>query len=409
VNVVFVSHCDFRENSAMHIFSIANRLAAGGTDSIVVVPDDPTTVHAYGDPGFAVVHYDDALSKPLIFADGRGPDLIHAWTPRDLVRRMSEELSRRYVVPYIVHLEDNEHVLTASEFGDMYFDELGSLPLSVLDEILPARCVHPIRFPRFVSGAAGVTVLMDTLFEFKPKSTPGLVLWPGFDAAFTDMRPDRSYRACLGLQHSDLMVAYNGNVYRTNAAEVGSLVLAVAALRRRGYPLVLVKTGRNHEDIPYYREGKKKGFIVDLGFRPRGEIPPLLLAADVLVQPGRPGDFNDYRFPSKLPELLVSGVPVVLPPTNIGRFLTDNVNCVLLGRGHALDIAAKLEPLLREPERRRRIGAAGREFALANLAWPRATDRLKEFYDEVLAAEPKTTPAPRRSRCSRIGADQRAD
>ena len=127
---------------------------------------------------------------------------------------------------------------------------------------------------------------------------------------------------------------------------------------------------------------------MDLGFRPREEIPRLMLAANVLVQPGRAGAFNDYRFPSKLPEFLWSGVPVVLPRTNIGRFLEDDINCVLLEEGHALDIAAKLEPLLCDPERRRRIGAAGREFALRDLTWTKATNQLKTFYHEVLAAQP---------------------
>ena len=388
MNVVFISHCDFKGNSAMHIFSIANELSDRGVDSAVVVPDDPTTVQVHGKPRFSVLPYDDVLSEPLVFADGCGPDLLHAWTPRELVRRICEELARRYGVPYIVHLEDNEQVLAEMEMGGRSFEELGALPLPLLDQIVPARCAHPVYYPRFMSNAAGVTALMDTLFEFKPARVPGLVFWPGFDVAFTRMQSDRSYRKHLGLQDSDLMVMYNGNVHRTNAREVGSLVLAVASLRRRGYPLVLVKTGWNNEYIPYYKEGRKRGFIMDLGFRPREEIPRLMLAADVLVQPGRVGAFNDYRFPSKLPEFLWSGVPVVLPPTNIGRFLEDDVNCVLLEEGHSLDIAAKLEPLLRDPERRRRIGVAGREFALRDLTWTKATNQLKTFYDEVLAATP---------------------
>jgi glycosyltransferase involved in cell wall biosynthesis len=389
VNVVFVSHCDFKGNSAMHIFSIANGLNDLGVDSVVVVPDDPTTVRLHGKPRFSVLSYDDALRQPLVFADGRGPDLLHAWTPRELVRRLSEELARRHGVPHLVHLEDNEQVLAETELGGRSFEELGTLPLPLLEQIIPARSAHPVYYPRFMSSAAGVTVLMDTLFEFKPARVPGLVFWPGFDPTFTERQSDRSYRKHLGLQDSDLMMVYNGNVHHTNAPEVGSLVLAVACLRRRGYPLVLVKTGWNNEEVPYYKEGRKRGFVVDLGFRPREEIPRLILAADVLVQPGRIGAFNDYRFPSKLPEFLASGVPVVLPPTNIGRFLEDDVNCVLLEEGHALDIAAKLEPLLCDPERRLRIGTAGREFALRDLSWTKATCQLKTFYDEVLTAKPR--------------------
>jgi len=388
MNVVFVSHCDFSGNSAMHIFSIANELQALGVESVVVVPNDPGTVRAHGAPRFRVLGYDEALRQSLVFPDGRGPDLIHAWTPRELVRQLTEALARRYGVPYLVHLEDNEEVIVADELEGPSFAELGRLPLPLVDQLVAAHRSHPVYYPRFVAGAAGVTVLMDRLLDFKPADVPGVVFWAGFDAAFAEARPDPAFRRRLGLADSDLVAAYTGNVHSSNLAEARSLVVAVAVLRRRGHPLVLVKTGWNHVEIPYFEEGKRQGFIKDLGFCPRDDIPKLIATSDVLVQPGRPGDFNDFRFPSKLPEFLASGKPVVLPHTNIGRFLQDDVECVLLEEGHALEIAAKLEPLLDDPERRARIGAAGRAFALRELTWAKGAARVKELYDKVLGAGP---------------------
>ena len=79
---------------------------------------------------------------------------------------------------------------------------------------------------------------------------------------------------------------------------------------------------------------------------PRASVPKLTAIADVLVQPGCANDFNDYRFPSKLPEFLAAGKPVLLPRSNLGRFLHDGVECVLLDQGNALDIASKLEALI---------------------------------------------------------------
>ena len=391
MNVVFVSHCDFQGNSAMHIFSIANELQAMGVESAVCVPNEPGTVRSHGTPHFQVLHHDEALRQPIIFPDGRGPDLVHAWTPRELVRKLTEALSRRYDVPYIVHLEDNEEVIVEDELGGASFAELGRLPLSLIDQLVAGHRSHPTHYPRFLANAAGVTALMDRLLEFKPAQVPGVVFWAGFDAAFADSRPDPAFRQRLGLGSSDLVAAYTGNIHNSNVSEARSLVAAVAALRRRGHPLVLVKTGWNHVTIPYFEKGKKQGFIMDLGFCPRDDIPRLLAASDVLVQPGRAGDFNDFRFPSKLPEFLVSGIPVVLPRTNIGRFLRDDFDCVLLEEGNALEIAAKLEPLLDDPERRTRIGAAGRAFALRELTWPKGAARIKELYDEVLGASPKAT------------------
>ena len=387
MNVIFVSHCDFQGNSAMHIFSIANELQALGVESAVFVPNDPGTVRAHGTPRFRVLHYDEALQQPVVFSDGRGPDLIHAWTPRELVRQLTEALARRYAVPYLVHLEDNEEVIVEDDLKGPSFAELGRLPLPLVDQLVAPHRSHPVYYPRFLANAAGVTALMDKLLDFKPDHVPGAVFWAGFDAVFADVRPDQpdsAFRRRLGLSDSDLIAAYTGNVHASNRDEARSLVAAVAALRRRGHRIVLVKTGWNHVDIPYFETGKQEGFVIDLGFCPRGDIPQLIATSDVLVQPGRAGDFNDYRFPSKLPEFLASGRPVVLPKTNIGRFLQDDVDCVLLEQGHALEIAAKLEPLLDDPERRKRIGAAGRAFALRELTWPKGAARIKELYDEVL-------------------------
>lgn len=73
MNVVFVSHCDFEGNSAMHIFSIANELERLGIESVVCVPNHPETVASHGAPRFRVMHHDEALKSPLVFSDGRGP------------------------------------------------------------------------------------------------------------------------------------------------------------------------------------------------------------------------------------------------------------------------------------------------------------------------------------------------
>ncbi len=384
MNVVFVSHCDFQGNSAMHVFSIANELQALSVESVVFVPDNPRTVREHGEPRFRVLHYDLAQREPLVFPDGRGPDLIHAWTPREQVRLVTETLVRKYAVPYLVHLEDNEEIIVQDELEGPSFGELGSLPLPILDRLVPQHRSHPFYYPRFLANAAGMTVLMDSLLEFKPAHVPGVVFWAGFDEAFAAAQPDPSVRRRLGLDDSDLILVYNGNVHSSNVAEVRSLVLAVATLRRRGHRLALVKTGWNHVEIPYFAEGKKQGFIIDLGFCSRSDIPTLIATADVLVQPGHAGRFNDYRFPSKLPEFLVSGKPVLLPRTNIGRFLHDDVDCILLDKGHGLEIAAKLEPLLDDPQRRERIGAAGREFALRELKWSKGAATMRRLYDEVL-------------------------
>jgi glycosyltransferase involved in cell wall biosynthesis len=115
--------------------------------------------------------------------------------------------------------------------------------------------------------------------------------------------------------------------------------------------------------------------------------------ADALVQPGRSGPFNDYRFPSKLPEFLATGRPVILPHANIGRHLRDEEECILLHDGDGLEIAASVERLLTDAELRDRVGRGGRAFATANFSWRRSAERLKLFYERALDGLAPNAPA----------------
>src|SRR5262249_4525065 len=156
-------------------------------------------------------------------------------------------------------------------------------------------------------------------------------------------------------------------VHSLNRNEMRDLYTAVAELRRAGERAVLVKTGLGSgvvaaEGFPSLGAG-----IRDLGWVPRSSIPELLAAADLLVQPGGPGPFNDFRFPSKLPEYLASGRPVILPRANLGLELRDGEEALLLERGDPSEIVAAVVRLASDSELRSRMGEAGRAFALREL------------------------------------------
>jgi hypothetical protein len=48
-------------------------------------------------------------------------DIIHAWTPRECVRLITEEFSKIYQCPYIVQLEDNECICWEANLGRINF------------------------------------------------------------------------------------------------------------------------------------------------------------------------------------------------------------------------------------------------------------------------------------------------
>jgi glycosyltransferase involved in cell wall biosynthesis len=124
-----------------------------------------------------------------------------------------------------------------------------------------------------------------------------------------------------------------------------------------------------------------------------GKVPGYLALADAYVQPGAPDEFNRYRLPSKLPEFLSMGRPVILPACNLGNELGEGEDALLLREGTALEIAARIEELLDAPELGRRLGERARAFALERLSWSRNAAELADFYRSALEARQEAAPA----------------
>jgi hypothetical protein len=368
-------------NSGIHVFNLANRLAEMGVESIVAVPRDKQAVDGLGSRRFDIVDFDDVRA-------GRFPrklDLIHAWTPRERVRQIVAVLRAAAATPYVVHLEDNEEAITGVRTG-LPPALLRRIPTPILDVMLGSKMAHPRRFPGFLAGASGITIVIQALARLCPQHVPRHLLWAGYEEGLPwDMPPDPALRRRLDLHERERVVSYTGNAHAGNWHEVAELYRATAILRQRGVPVRLVRTGLNFmRGHPWRRAELRSRYAVELGFIARADVPAVLSIADVLVQPGRPGRFSDYRFPSKLPEFFASGKPVVLPRTNIGLHLKDRKECLFLESGTAEDIADKIQALLEQPILASSIGAAGKRFADQHLRWGGLAKSLKGFYEKVL-------------------------
>jgi glycosyltransferase involved in cell wall biosynthesis len=253
------------------------------------------------------------------------------------------------------------------------------------EQEVPDHLSDPQKTKALLEKSVGVSALIDELLEFKPTEIPGVVFWPGYDEHLPwGMSCDKGLREKLGIDADEYVVTYTGNLHAGNAAEIRSLYLAVALVNRRGLKLRLVRTGQDFAPLADMGEDILRENSIELGFRPREELPRLLSIADVLVQPGKVDSFNLYRFPSKLPEFLKSRRPVVLPDCNVGSYLENNHNAIVLREGGALEIAEILEELLLNPVKREFLGNNGAEYSKKHLRWGLAAQKMVNFYGELL-------------------------
>lgn len=357
--ILFVLPGHHDSNNGNQVMLLARQLQDRDHRCLVAQPD-PTPPQR--DPsGVVVVGYDALLAeRHTLFPNGAGPDLLHAWTPRETCRRLCETLLAQAPCPLVVHLEDNEALLTALAL-DTAVEALAGLSADELDRLVPPDRYHPVKGRRFLDRALGLTLVVAGLEAWNTGDLPSLVVAPQVDEALFFPRPaDPAWRAAHGLDDGRLVLAYTGNSHQGNRDELIALYQAVALLNARGVPAVLARTGSDPEPIPV--PPGHEHTVVHLGWLGRRAVPEVLAAADILVQPGWPGPFNDQRLPCKLPEYFAMGRPVILPRTNLGLLTRHGRDAYVLDRADAEGLAQAVAELARDRDLRQRLAAGAQAF-----------------------------------------------
>ncbi len=392
MNVLFFCHDNFACNSMGHIAGFAGALRDFGHACAVAIPgDDRSSAAALGDdPPFRPAIFSDGWERVgELFPDGRPADVLHAWTPREHVRRAAEFCHRGMpAARLVVHLEDNEEHLMARFTGEEW-TRLRARSDEELAARLPVHLSHPREYRRFLASADGVTGITARLADFVPPGVPFIELRPGVDfRRYHPGPPDVRLRASLGLRPGEKILCYTGSSHFANGQEMGNLYEAVFGLNERGIPSRLIRTGHDDdaEFTARFEPGKLARYVLPLGFVDRARLPDLLRLADVLVQPGRDDAFNRYRLPSKLPEFLASGRPVVLPRANIGRCVRPDVEALVLETGEPAEIADQCRRVFNDPVLSRRLAEGGAAFARRSFDPVLNARKLARFYRRLLSA-----------------------
>jgi len=380
-NILFILHGSFASNSALHVAALANELCAMGHDCVATVTHDLETVRQLQAPAFRSLLHAEALHK-IPFENQAPPDIIHAWTTREQVRILTEQIRQLHPTSKIViHLEDNEQQVLAHALG-LSSTEIDLLPTAQLDQLVPPHLSHPKRAGDFLESADGITVITETLREFVPRKLPCQTILPAADARyFTPYSRPQDFREIIDLKPDTTTIFYHGNVHSANASEVRELYSAVAILNRSGESVTLIRTGLDTVDFLGDLEDEVSPHVISLGLIPDHHLlPPLMALADLFVQPGSPDAFNDYRFPSKLPEFFSIGRPVILPRTNLGKFVRHGIDAYVLDHADAKGIAQAVQALRHDTQLYQTLSKGAVEFAREHFNWRRSAETLANFY-----------------------------
>ncbi len=379
LQILFVLYESFASNSAIHVHYLATHLTRIGCRCCVAAPSRPLHVRGLEQQAYETFLYSQIAELEAYLRDFNGPDVIHAWTPRENVRQFIGWLPKEWGAPLIVHLEDYEDAI----FRRMFPHTLERLLRQHFVGV-PSTLSHPIRSRQFLQSADGVSVIVDELREVVPAGKPIHLLQPGVD--FDLFHPMPCAHAVLGhvLPEEVFMLGYTGNVHRANRSDVLRVYDAAVALTRIGIPAAVLRTGKNM--VPLFSHNHAKTFNeIALGHVSYRELPGIMACADLLVQPGEASPFEVYRLPSKLPDYLATGRPIILPAVNLGRELTHMQNAFVHASVGVDEIVSAAKLLRDDSTLAERLGSEAWKFAQRRFSWETTAQETLQFYRSVIA------------------------
>jgi glycosyltransferase involved in cell wall biosynthesis len=125
------------------------------------------------------------------------------------------------------------------------------------------------------------------------------------------------------------------------------------------------------------------------GRLPHDRMPAAVRAMDVVLMPS----VCQESFGVAAIEASACEVPVVASRVGgVGEAVVDRVTGLLVPPGDPDALAGACIGLIRDPQRRRQLGRAGRRFVLDNYQWRQNAATMAAVYGQLLAGRPVRTP-----------------
>lgn len=382
MNILFILYGDFSTNTANPIALFASHLRRLGHNCIVAIPSGMNTVELLGEISFLPILYEDVILKEgAIFPNGARADVIHACTMRIGIINFLKQYLSQWPAPLVVYLEDNETWI-AEQYLGLNHQEVLRLANNEISAMLPSSLSNPFEYPYALALANLVILIQEKLRSEVPSFTPTTVIPWGVDQSIfhPDISPSGEWRCILNIDECDKIIVYHGGLNGFTRPAMLDLCRAVELINLSGISCKLIRTGIN--PINFWNElgSSAKEVILDIGVVDREDLPSILALAHLYVQPGRISPFEDLRLPSKLPEFLAMGRPVIMPNVNIANLFRDHDDAILLKIGEPSEIADACIALFQNDQYSIKLGLAAREFAREHFEIVSQTKKLELAY-----------------------------
>ncbi|WP_308287148.1 glycosyltransferase family 4 protein [Actinomadura parmotrematis] len=203
----------------------------------------------------------------------------------------------------------------------------------------------------------------------------------GVDDAFLEPLPDGApLRAELGIAPDATVVGLTSSFYGYEG--IGTLIDAAALLRDRGTPVVLLLVGDGPERGALERRAAERGVrAVFTGRVPVAAVRGYHAVLDVFAVPRTADRVCQLVTPLKPIEAMAGGIPVIASDVKALREIVEpGVTGTLTLPEDPGAWADSLGSLIYSPERRRKIGQAGRDQVRAERTWRAVASRYRAAY-----------------------------